>query len=175
MIYIMTAANLYVGDHDPEKSKHLTLDELALPSLEEIGVDHHPGGAKIGTEFTVGVQKLEPTFKLNGWDPDAMAQFGLGSRHRNRFTAYGEITEQRTGRAIEAVAVLEGRLGKVEPDAFKRGELQGHEYAIKSVTHYSLIFDGKEIYYWDFFTSKWRVNGADENADTNRILRIPGA
>jgi P2 family phage contractile tail tube protein len=172
-VYLMTAVNLYCGDHDPTKSKHLTLAELKLPDLQAIYVDHHPGGGVAATEFEVGIQKLEPTFKLNGFDPDLMAEFGLGAKIRNRFTAYGEIIDQRTGRSIESKAVIEARLGRVAPDAFQRGELQGHEYAMNSVVHYEMWFDNKPIYEWDFFTNLWRVNGIDQNADTNRILRIP--
>jgi hypothetical protein len=33
-LYVLEAANLFCGDHDPKNSKHLTLQELKLPSLE---------------------------------------------------------------------------------------------------------------------------------------------
>ena len=62
---------------------------------------------------------------------------------------------------------------KIEADAFQRGELMGHEYAVNEITHYELWFDEKEKIAWDFYTNTWRVNGVDENADTNRILRVP--
>lgn len=172
-VYLMTAANLFVGDHDPTKSKHLTLAELKLPDLQAIYADHHPGGGLVATEFEVGVNKLEPTFKLNGVDPDLLTEFGLGSRIRNRFTAYGEIIDQRSGRSIESKAIIEARLGRVAPDTFQRGELQGHEYSMNSVVRYELWFDGQSKIEWDFFTNVWRVNGIDQNAETNRILRIP--
>lgn len=170
--YMMEAVNLFCGDHDPTKSKHLTIAELKLPDLQEMYADHHAGGALVGTEFAVGVEKLEPTFKLNGFDPDLMTEFGLGTRFRNTFTAYGVIRDQRTGRAIESKAILEARLGRVAPDAYQRGELQGHEYAMNSVVHYELWFDGQEKIAWDFFTSTWRIDGQDQNAVENRILRI---
>lgn len=173
-IYVMEACNLFCGDHDPEKSKHLTLQELKLPTLQEIYADHHAGGALVQIEVAVGIQKLEPTFKLGGWDPDLLGKFGLGSPAKNVFTAYGKIIDKRKGLAIEAKAVMEGRLGKIEPDAFQRGEFQGHEYAINEVTHYQLWFNESEKLYWDFYTNAWRVDGVDQNADTNRILRIPG-
>ena len=70
-VYIMEAVNLFVGDADPTKSKHLTIAELKLPDLAGIYADHHAGGALVATEFEVGVEKLEPTFKLNGIDPEA--------------------------------------------------------------------------------------------------------
>lgn len=170
--YLMEAVNLFVGDADPTKGKHLTLAELKLPDLTEIYVDHHPGGGRVAAEFEVGVNKLEPTFKLNGWDPDLLGEFGLGSKIRNMFTAYGVIRDKKAGRAIEAKAIIEARLGSIAPDAFTRGELQGHEYAMNEVMHYELYFDGAIKFKWDFFTNEWIVNGNDENADVNRILRI---
>ena len=171
--FLMEAANLFCGDHDPTASKHLTLTELKLPELQGIYAEHHAGGSFLQTEFEVGAQKLEPTFKLGGLDPDLLTQFGLGSRVRHTFSAYGVVRDKRTGRAIESKAIIEGRLGKVAPDAYQRGELMGHEYAINEVVHYELWFDEKEILFWDFFTNAWRAGGNDENADLNRILRIP--
>lgn len=173
-LFIMEAANLFAGDHDPTKSKHLTLTELQLPALQEMYQDHHPGGSPVGIEVAVGVQKLEPTFKLSGWDPDLLTQFGVGSRTKRVFTAYGVIRNKRTGEAIEAKAVIEGRLGKVEGEAFRRGEMQSHDYAINEVTSYALWFNGQEKFYWDFFTAEYRLDGVSQNADERNILRIGG-
>lgn len=173
-IYTMEAVNLFCNDHDPDQSKHLTISELKLPDLAEIFVDHHPGGSNVAVEFAMGVQKLEPTFKLNGYDPDLLTQFGLSTRYRNMFTAYGVIRDQRTGREIESKSRIEARLGRVAPDSYQRGELQGHEYAMNSVTHYEIWFNGVEKIFWDFFTNAWRVDGVDQNKEANSILRIPG-
>ncbi|MFO1151009.1 MAG: phage major tail tube protein [Alsobacter sp.] len=174
-LYIMEAANLFCGDHDPTKSKHLSLSELKLPALQAMYQEHHAGGALMQIELEMGIQKLEPTFKLVGFDPDVLVQFGLGSRIKHVYTAYGVIVDRRTGRKIEAKTIMEGRLGKMEADAFSRGNLLATDYAINEVTHYELWFDGHEKFYWDFFTNAWRVDGASEVSDTNRILRIAGA
>ena len=64
------------------------------------------------------------------------------------------------------------RLGKIEPDAFQRGELQGHEYAINEVVHYELWFNEKEKLFWDFFSTEWRLDGVSQNDDERRILRV---
>jgi len=171
-IYIMEAANLFVGDHDPQNSKFLTLEELKLPDLQETLVDHNPGGGKVSVEFGVGVEKLEPTFKLKGWDMPLLRSFGLGSTIRKNFTAYGVIRNKKNGKALEAKAIMEGRLSRVAPDAFTRGETMGHEYAINEVLHYELFFDGSEELYWDFFTNTLRLGGVDPDPDCNNVLRI---
>lgn len=171
-IYVMTAVNLFCGDDDPTKSKGLTISELKLPSLEEEFADHKAGGAPVGIEIPVGIKKLEPTFKLDGFDPDLLVKFGLNSKVRNVFTVYGNISDRRSGRDIPTKAILEGRLGRVAPDAFQSGNLMGHEYAINEVVRYELYFDGKEKIFWDFFESTWRVDGVDQLASVNANLRI---
>lgn len=172
-LLIMEAANLYCGDHDPNASKHLTLTELALPELQEMYQDHHAGGSRVQIEVPVGIQKLTPSFKLGGWDPDVLGQFGLNSRVANHYTAYGVLRDRATGVAQAAKAVMRGRLGKVGPEAFKRGELQGHDYEINGVIHYELWINGAEKLYWDFFSTEWRVDGVSQNDDERRILQLP--
>lgn len=172
-VYILETANLFCGDHDPTASKHLTLRELKLPDLNEVFLDHAPGGGRAKVEFGVGLlEKLQPTFKLHGWDPLLLEQFGLATKLKNTFTAYGEIKDRRTGASIEVKAILEGRLGKIAQDPFRRGESQEADYVINEVTHYELWFDGKEKLIFDFWTNTWRVGGVDQNSDTNRVLRI---
>jgi len=171
-LFVQEAVNLFCGDHDPTKSKHLTLAEMKLPDLQAIYADHHAGGAQVAIEIELGVQKLTPTFKLNGHDPDLLTQFGLGSKIKHVYTSYGVVRDKRTGRAIESKAIMEARLGKIAPGAFSRGDLQGHEYELNEVTHYELWFDGAPKIEWDFFTSLWRVDGVDQVSDANRIMRI---
>ncbi|MDF3606568.1 phage major tail tube protein [Paracoccus sp. DMF-8] len=168
----MEAANLFCGDDDPSKSKHLTLTEIALPVLEENYQDHHPGGSLVGIEVNVGVSKLSSTFKLGGWDPDMLNEFGLGRVGTKNFTSYGVVRNKRTGGLIEVKAVMAGRLGKIEGEAFTRGEFQSHDYAINGILHYELYWQGREKFYWDFFSSDYRINGRDENAQEKRILRL---
>lgn len=170
--YVMEAANLFCGDHDPSKSKHLTLSEIALPVLEENFQDHHPGGSLVGIEVNVGVAKLGSTFKLGGWDPDLLDIFGLGRTMNQTFTSYGVVRDKRTGGLIEVKAVMNGRLGKIEGEAFKRGEFQSHDYSINGILHYELYWQNREKFYWDFFSSDYRINGRDENAQEKRILRL---
>ncbi|OCC05103.1 phage tail protein [Labrys sp. WJW] len=174
-LYFMEAANLYCGDTDPTKSKHLTIEDVTFSDLQAQYADHHPGGSYVGVEFEVGVNKLNFSFKLKGWDPDLLKQFGLGTRLKNTYTAYGVIRDKRTGRAIEVKVIAEARLGKATADQFTRGQGLGFSYALNEITHYEIHFDGAEIFYWDFWTNTLRTGEEDQNTDVNRILRIPNA
>lgn len=175
-LYVMEAVNLFCGDHDPSKSKYLSLTSLTLPTLEEATADHMPGGSMLGLQLGMGaINALEAGMSLAGHDPDMLSLFGLGSRKREVFTAYGVVKNKRTSEEIEAKAVMHARLGRIAPDDFERGSLQGHEYGLIEIVHYESYFDQKEKHYVDFFTQAWRVDGVSQNARQNRILRIPGA
>ncbi|USQ97238.1 phage major tail tube protein [Caulobacter sp. RL271] len=172
-LYFMEAANLFVGDHDPTASLHLVLESLKLPGLEETTQEWTPGGAVAGVEVGMSVlKKLDAGFKLKGVQPEILTQFGLGSKRRQNFTAYGSIRDKLTGASLQSKAILEARMTKVEADEFKRGELQGYDYALTEVFHYELTIGGREIYYFDFMTSAWRVGGVSQNSDVMANLGI---
>lgn len=172
-IFVWQSVNLFCGDHDPLASKHLTLQELKLPTLQEIQADHHAGGSRFAIEVGVGAEKLESSFKLGGFDPSLMGQFGAGSGKPKIYTAYSEILDKKTGRSIEGKAVMEGYLGKNEGDAWQAGEFAGHDYSINGLTHYEFSFDEKVLFRWDFWTNENTTPDGDRNAERNRILRIP--
>lgn len=192
-LYTMEAANLICGDTGggvaPGVSTHLKILELKLPGLEEQYVDVLPGGAVIGIEVPMSIQRLESTFNLAGWDPDVLVMMGRSERRLQVFTAYGLIREKRTGEALQAMAIMWGRLGRANPTNFRKGDLQQHEFSIRSVTHYELYMQQqaqtgsqnegvntrqmREIYYWDFFSSERRIDGVDRNAEMVQILAIP--
>lgn len=179
-IFAMEAANLYCGDHQPNRSNHLTLQSLKLPTLEENFADHAAGGAAVAIEIDTHLNRLECTFNLLGWDPDVMVMIGESRRAHQVFTAYGLIREKRNGKALRAMAVMQGRLGRVDPSEFRRGDNMSHGFAIRGITHYELRMQqtsgvNQEIYYWDFFTSERRVGGVNLNAEANTILSIPFA
>lgn len=171
-IYVQESVNLFCDDADPSKSKYLTISSHKLPSFNEKMQDHHAGGSLVEVDIALGISKLESAFKLKGWDPDLLSAFGLGRRGRRMFTSRGLIRDKRTNRAIESKAIIEGRLTKIDPEEFSRGEFAGYDYSIAEIMHYELYFDGKEKIFWDFFTGEWRIDGQSENADERRILGL---
>jgi phage tail tube protein FII len=172
-IHVLEAANLFCGDEDPTNSTHLIIANLKLPGLEENFVEHNPGGAPIGVEVGTHIMRLESTFELVGWQPTVMALIGRERRDAQFFTAYGLMRSKRTARPFQVKAVMEGRLGRVNPTEFSRGSNHSHEYRIGGIWHYELYYDGQELYYWDFWTSTRRVGNIDQNLDQNRLLAIP--
>ena len=173
-LYVMEGVNLFCGDGDPaQASKALQIRTLQLPSLEEATTTHRPGGAVAAVELSMAsLNPLAVSFNLAGVDPQLLSMFGLGQRTLQVFTAYGIIRDKRTSRAIEAKAIFQARLARIEQEEFQRGELMGADYGLVEVMHYESYFDGQEKHYFDFFTSAWRVDGVSQNADERRILRL---
>ena len=167
--YTWQGCNLFCSS-DPTNTKKLVIEEAKLPDLEEMYTDHHAGGSAMQIEVATGFKKLEPTFKLKGFDPDLLAQFGLGSPGSRTFTFLQAWRDKVTGLAVDNQAVIRGRLGKITPDASKRGDFMGHDYAINEITFYKLSFAGQERVFFDFFSQVWRIGGVDQNADINAIL-----
>jgi uncharacterized protein len=173
-IKVMEAANLFAGSDPPNASNHLALTELKLPAIEEAFSDHIAGGAPVAIRIDTHVNALDATFNLLGWNVQVMALMRSWVQTNQHFTARGLIRDRMTGKAEAAEAVMWGRLGRMNPQAYSRNNLQQHEHAINAITHYELKLGDNEIYYWDFFTNEFRVMGVDRNRETNEILLIPG-
>jgi P2 family phage contractile tail tube protein len=172
----MEGVNLYVGDNPPNNSKHLNLESVKLPELEDMTQSFHPGGSIGQIEVAgMGLKALELTFKLKGWDAQAMSQFGLGSPSQLPFTIYGVARDKNGNVPIEVKAIVRGRMTKLTGDEIKRGDLMGHDFAIKEILHYEFYYATAEKYYYDFLSVTWRVDGASQNSAENTILRIPTA
>ena len=165
----------------PGISTHLEITNLKIPMLEINYVDVTPGGAPVQIEVPMFMNKLEATFTLAGWNPAVMAMIGQTARALQRFTAYGLIRDRRTSAALKSVAMFECQLGRVNPTEFRKNNLQEFEYALHSIVHFELYMQEQagvepaEIYFWDFFTSDFRIGRVNVNTDLNAILAIPGA
>lgn len=185
-IYTMESVNMVCGDTGdqsaPGISTHLEISDLKLPAIERNYVDHTAGGAPIQVEVPMFINRLEATFTLAGWNPQVMGMVAQEARALKRFTAYGLIRDRRTNYSHQALALFEAQLGRVNPTNFRKGDLQHMEYSLRSIVHYELYLQEflaggpsqpTEIYFWDFFTSTWRVGGVNLNAELNTILAIP--
>lgn len=173
ILRVLERANIFPGDAGNDRSKHLSLQSVKLPSLEEKTAEHHAGGSIGVIEIGgLGINALNVTFKLIGSDPQTMALFGIGARNQVPYTIYGVARDKAGNAPVEIKAIAWGRMTKIDPGEFKAGELNEQDHEIKEITHYEYYENGSEIYFFDFFSSTWRVNGQDQNADMKSILRI---
>lgn len=171
--YIVEAANLFMGDHDPEADNALTLETIQLPALEQTMIEYNPGGGIGAANFaTTMLGALAMPFKLRGMDPDRIGLFGLGSNRRRIFTGYGAVRNKRDNTGIKAKFIVEGVIGSISATEFARGSGIDFDYKIAEVVNYQLWMDEREVYYYDWFNKVFRVDGVDEYAETRSLLGL---
>ena len=161
-LLVMEKANLFCGIATTN-SLHLELVELKLPAMVETYIDHHPGGGVMGIEIDVIFNKLECNFHLLGWDSQVQTLIGSWEASQQTFTALGLLRDQMTGKTIQAIAQMRGRLGIADPQSFRVGDPMTWNYSIKGIMSYSLWVAGEPVYYWDFLTNALTVGSVSRS------------
>jgi phage tail tube protein FII len=168
----MEAANLFCGKTaaDEGNSNHIVLSELQLPSMERQYSDHRATGAPVAIEIDTVTARPEATFMILGWTPQIMSLYQSWAGDDNWFTAYGLVRDRVSGVALQAIAVMRGQLGRVNPQNWRKGDLMHHNYSIRAMTYYQLVLADQPVFLWDFFSNTLIVGDKDVNADTNALL-----
>jgi len=162
-LLLLETANVFIGKHDPTKSKHLQVASVTLPTLEAVTVEHQAGGAPMGVKWNMGaVKALEPKFKLIGFDREAHRAAGINSGRVETFTYRGSMRRKSDGAELETVAKFKGCMGTMTPDEFSASKELGHDHMLSEVTYYRLAIGGEEWVLFDFFRATVRRFGADE-------------
>lgn len=149
-LFIMDAANLFVGNADPNSSEHLALKSVKIPALVAKTKEHMGAGA--ATSINIRMSTLEPldlSFKLEGFNPVTMAQFM--SPERADYTIRGNVRDIVSQREIAVVAVVTGHMVKVDGSEFSKDGGIEHDYQIAEIVRYSLTLDSQEKFYFDHF------------------------
>jgi len=151
VMYVLDAANLFVGDDDTTKGEFLAIKSLKLPALKEKTKEHTPGGGIMTINYGMRLlEALEFTFKLEGINPRTMGKFMPPGAIN--YTIRGNIRDLRdSANDLEMVAVVKGRMTSVEMGEFSRGEGTEHDYMISDVEAYRLMLNGQEKYRFDAF------------------------
>lgn len=172
-IYNLDTANLFVGDDNPDESQFLVLKSVKVPSLEENTKDFQPGGGVAGISYGMrSIMPLVTTFTLEGINPKVMPYF-MRTR-RVPYTIRGNLTDVRTQADIPLVAVLHGRMIKVDVGEFAKQNGVESMYEIREVVKYELRIDGTEKVYFDFFAGPGgvRIDGETVFNDVARNIGI---
>ncbi len=167
---VMTDCNLFCGaTADRGNSNHLALTELKLPAWEERYADFRPGGANVAIEVDVQFVRLQASFTIVGITPQVMKLLRPVVGTSTYFTAYGVVRDMITFVPRQAIAIMFGRLGRVESSNFRREEVLHTTYAIRGLMSYRLAVAGfnqdtgmeevDEIYNWDFMTNQLTIGG----------------
>ena len=153
---VLEHCNLFCGTETAGSavSNHLILSELQLPKFAEQYIDHRPGGAPVAVEVDIILQHLEASFVLVGIQPQVMRLLRPYNAQQTWFVALGFVRDPKSGDYTQAMAQMQGRLGTVEPAAWKRGTTFQTQYSIRSIMQYRLEVAGYgNIINWDFYNN----------------------
>ena len=172
-VFVLESANLFCGDVGPDNDKSLLLETVKIPDMEENVQAFHPGGSYGALEIGgLGLKELMIEFKTVGVDPQTMSQFGVFGAPQQHYTIYGATRNKVDNSAVGIKAIAWGRMRKIASDNFKKGDLFGQSYQISEITHYELYFDSVELFFYDFFSHIWRVNGQNMIGEVNSLLGL---
>jgi len=170
-LYILEGANLFSGSED----NSIILETVKIPDMEEIVASFHSAASYGALEIGgLGLKELMIPFKVGGVDPLNMITFGLFGVANISWTIYGAVRDKVDNTLSQLKAIAVGRVKKISPDTYKRGDLFGMTYDISEISHYELYFDGQELYFYDFYNHIWRVNGVDQVGPVNNALGLGG-
>jgi phage tail tube protein FII len=158
---VLEHANLICGSgaNDAKASNHLVLTELKLPTMEIQYVDHRPGGSPVAVEIDVVMTRMDLEFEVVGINPQIMALLRDLEMSHHDFFAYGSLRDYNSGAAWPLRAYFRGQLAKVEPRAFRRGDVFHTKFQVRGLMKYVLYIGDEDvpIYNWDFFTNTFET------------------
>lgn len=174
-LYTLEAANMFLGKEATDQSNalHLKLTEVKLPSIEEQYADHRGLGAPVGIEIDTVINRLECAFAIVGIDPQIATLPLSWFEDHQWFFFYGVVRDRLTGDAIQARAQMRGRLGRVDPQNWRRGDVMHTNGQIRAITYYQFEIGGARMYLWDFYNNVFYIGDDNRMAVTNDLLHIP--
>jgi uncharacterized protein len=169
-LYVLEAVDVRRADQ-PDSSRALTISKLGLPAIKRMNAEHNPGGGVGKVNFTFPqIEQVEPKFELKGLDVDIIRSMGLAAGAQDKWIFAGAYRDKRSGRVLAGRAIIQGVVSEWEPDEQAAGELFGCNYMLQEVTHYELILDGQELWYWDWYEREGRGGGVSWFSDIRQAL-----
>jgi len=165
-LYVLTAVDLRRAEQSGS-SRATTIDKMTIPPIKFVTASHNPGGGAGAVDFTLPrIEALEPAMSVKGIDRDIFSGMGV----TEKWTFAAAYRDKKTGVAVPARGIIQGAITEWEPDESDPEDFQGCSHTFKEVTHFELLFDGKELFYFDFWERELRRDGVDLFADDKQAL-----
>lgn len=119
------------------------VNEITLPTFTRKAEEMRNAGMEMPIDVMLGYEKLEASFKMPGFSPDAIRLFGLAVGDIKEYMAAGALAHE-DGTIVDATAYMRGIMTAQNPGAWTPGELGENEYTI-SLRHYRLEIGGTTI------------------------------
>lgn len=173
----MEAANIYCGVNQPNdisNSNHLRLADVKLPGMDEQYVDHRGAGAPVAIEIDTMFARLQCDFTLAGWTSQVATLLAQWGSDVNQYWVFGALRDRVSGTVMQGIASIYGRLGRADPQLWRRGDVAHWAYSIRGITKYKLLIneDQTPMYEWDYYNNIFNVGGTSIAADINAALNI---
>lgn len=139
------------------------VSEVTLPKVAAKMEASRYGGNLGESDYFMGVEKLELTYKAGGFFHEALANFGAAKLGKDLLRWSGPVQDDSTGEVSVYEAVTRGNHAEIDMGTAKVGE--GGETSMKvSCTYYKLSIDGQDIIEIDMLSGLLVVNGVDQTA-----------
>lgn len=147
------------------------VDEVQAPALNITEEDFRAGGMDAPIGIDMGMEKLELSFTLPKFDPDTMAQFGLGEGTETQVTLRGAIESFGQANATPVVINARGKIRGFEPSAWQPGAKATHAYTM-TLSFYRYTQGGRIVHEIDVINMVRRIGGVDRLASQRAALGI---
>lgn len=169
-LYVLEAVDVRRAD-EPDSSRAITLNKLAIPEIKRKTGAYAPGGGVGEVNWTFPqVDPIEPKFELKGFDPDILRKMGFAAGSYDKWVFAGAVRNKQGGGLMPARAIIQGVIATWSPDEFSVGEMFGCNHELQEVTHYEFHLDGEELWYWDFYEREGRSGGVSWFGDIRTAL-----
>lgn len=169
-LYILEAVDLRRAD-EPDSSRAISIKSLTLPGITRKSSTHSPGGGVGDVDHVFPqINAIEPKFSVAGIDRDILQKFGFAAGVHDKWVFAGAFRNKQTTKMLPVRAIIQGVIADWSTGDFSIGEIVATDYTLKEVTHYEIIVDGNEDWYWDFYEREGRANGVSWMRDIRIAL-----
>ena len=145
------------------------VDTLQLPNLTLKTEEHRGAGMDAPIEIDMGMEKMEASFTLSGYDETALSCFGENAGERT-FTIRGAL-RKLSGEVVSVVAKMNGLVKTLENGEWKPGEKATLNLTL-AVTYYEYTHGGRTIHNVDPANMQRIINGTDQLSAIRSALNI---
>jgi len=146
------------------------VEEIELPKLTMKTEEFRAGGMDAPIEVEMGMEKLECTFTLNGYNKDVLKLFGLAPGQHKPLTIKGSlVSEDGTEKPMQIN--LRGMLREVEMGTWKPGD-KGTLKIMMALSYYKLSHSGEVICEIDPANMLRTIDGQDQLKQTRAHMGL---
>ncbi|OSM01654.1 phage major tail tube protein [Magnetofaba australis] len=154
---VLRNMNLFVDGHGHAGN----VVEITLPKLALKTEEHRAGGMDAPIAIDMGMEKMETSFTLSGYNKEVLKLFGLAPGNAKPITIRGALKSEDSDAVVAVVVQLNGTFREVEADAWKPGDKSNLKVTM-DVRKYVYTQGGEEIHNIDVVNMTRIINKVDQ-------------